>query len=118
MFWFLALAASQLCLAAEASSTHQVELGGTSYFLPPHETRRLEGWEDAEVPGADEFVPLTVVTLDGAPDADSVAAALQKYGEEDDVWSPAFTEGRFPGNKKASFGFGLLLNSALSPTRV
>ena len=97
MFWFLWLAVSQLCHAAEASLTYQVDLGGIGYFLPPRETRRLEGWQDAEVPGADEFVPLTVVTLDGAPDADSVAAALQKYGEEDDVWSPAFTEGKVSG---------------------
>lgn len=92
----VALAVSWVCgLAGAASVSRHVQLGSHEYFLPPQPAWSFSAWESGLVDSEEELIPLTVVHLNSTSQGtDSIKATLDKFRWADDVWTPAFTNGR------------------------
>ncbi|KAF5022967.1 hypothetical protein F66182_4979 [Fusarium sp. NRRL 66182] len=80
-----------LAAASASSVSRQIELGDCEYFVPPTAAWKLDSW-DTSAEHEDEFTPLTVVRLNQTVNAASIASALTKYAEVDDVWTPSFAK--------------------------
>lgn len=98
--WFDAILIALLVLRASASTiriTHQVNLDGIDYFLPPNPTWSLPEWSQKNITHlGNEFQPLTVVqTSDLKITTQSLGAIIETYNSTDDVWSPRFAQGKF-----------------------
>lgn len=90
----LALASLLLLPAvSSASLSRQISLGDYEYWLPPKAAWTLDSWNTSSAPGKDEFIPLTVVNVNGTADAELVTSALERYNSTDDVWTPYFAQG-------------------------
>ena len=88
------LAAFQSSLASAAYISRQIQLGSNEYFLPPTPAWSFENWSSGAVKSNDEFIPMTVVELNGSASPWDVAEVLKRYESDDDVWTPSFTEGK------------------------
>lgn len=92
---FLTVGLLQASLTTAASVSRQIQLGSDEYFLPPTPAWKFDSWSAKDLNGDDEFVPLTVVTLeDKTVKAESIVSVLDKYNATDDVWTSYFTEGK------------------------
>lgn len=82
-------------LAGAASVSRHVQLGSHEYFLPPQPAWSFSGWKAGLVDSEEELIPLTVVHLNSTSQgAESIKATLDQFRWADDVWTPAFTNGR------------------------
>lgn len=83
-----------LSVASTAASaiSRQIQLGDIEYFVPPEPAWKLNKWNISAQ--NEEFIPLTVVKLKGAPTEASIISALEEY-EKDDVWTKHFTQSMF-----------------------
>lgn len=90
------LAISWVCgLVGAASVSRHVQLGSHEYFLPPQPAWSFSEWEKSLVNSDEEFIPLTVVHLNSTNrGTESIKATLDKFRWADDVWTPAFTNGK------------------------
>lgn len=72
----------------------QVRLGETDYFLPPIVAWKLHNPKDHGISTDTDFMPLTVVQMNDTTDSSAIRATLDRYRQQDDVWTPSFANGR------------------------
>ena len=83
-------------IALALTISKQIELDGIDYFVPPEPAWSLSPWTPNRGSRTSEYTPITVIRQNGTKlDNRAVEAILQLYDETDDVWTSAFTSGKW-----------------------
>ncbi|KID65350.1 glutamyl-tRNA(Gln) amidotransferase, subunit A, partial [Metarhizium hybridum] len=91
---FLAqLAALFVSIVSAKVVSRQIQLGQHEYFMPPSPSWKVPSWDSNWLQNAtvDEFVPITVMNLNGTKNDANIRAMLDKFNATDDVWTSSFT---------------------------
>ncbi|KAF5120173.1 Glutamyl-tRNA(Gln) amidotransferase subunit A [Metarhizium anisopliae] len=94
---FLAqLAALFVSIVSSKVVSRQIQLGQHEYFMPPSSSWKVPSWDSNLLQNAtvDEFVPITVMNLNGTKNDANIRAMLDKFNATDDVWTSSFTQNR------------------------
>lgn len=96
---FLAqLAALFVSTVSATVVSRQIRLSQHEYFVPPSASWKVPSWNPNLLHNAsvDEFVPITVLNLNGTANAATIKAMLDKFNATDDVWTSSFTQSNPP----------------------
>lgn len=94
---FLAqLAALFVSIVSAKVVSRQIQLGQHEYFMPPSASWKVPSWDSNLLQNAtvDEFVPITVMNLNGTKNDANIRAMLDKFNATDDVWTSSFTQSK------------------------
>lgn len=64
--------------------------------MPPSASWKVPSWDSNLLQNAtvDEFVPITVMNLNGTKNDANIRAMLDKFNATDDVWTSSFTQSK------------------------
>ncbi|KAK9438002.1 glutamyl-tRNA(Gln) amidotransferase [Metarhizium brunneum] len=88
------LAALFVSIVSAKVVSRQIQLGQHEYFMPPSSSWKVPSWDSNLLQNAtvDEFVPITVMNLNGTKNDANIRAMLDKFNATDDVWTSSFTQ--------------------------